>query len=140
MAQRFRLTWKGTATKAQAVRAVVAGLNEFHIGAEAPIKAVLYFPGHGVLTGTLRRSIHAAAPSYNFGSDDVLPTSSSPERGGTGGGPEVQGDMVVGTIGSGLSYAAQIHDMFQYITRGYENHQHELLPAIEKHAERQGLK
>ena len=139
MARGYRLQWKGAQTKEQVVRAAVGGLNEFHLGAETPIKAILQF-GHGVITGTLRRSVHADGPAYHWESDDVPPTPGSPERGGTGEMPMLQGNAVVGTIGSGLVYAAFIHDLYQYITLGYERHQHELLPALEKHARMQGLK
>ena len=139
MGKGFRLTWKGAEARGRVVKAVIAGLNEFHLGVETQAKGILFFPGGGVLTGTLRRSIHAAAPTYSYGADDVAPTSSSPERGGTGGMPQEQGGKVSGSIGSGLSYAMPIHNLFAYITRGYEKHEHELLPAIEKHAKLQGL-
>ena len=141
----FRLQWKGAQTKEQVVRGVIGGLNEFHLGAETPIKAILQ-KGHGVVTGTARRSIHADAPTYTWGSDDVVPSPGTPERMGTGELPQKQANTVVGTIGSGLSYARALHDGhgsfsgYHFITLGYEKHQHELLPALEKHARLQGLK
>ena len=139
MAEGYRLQWTGALTEQQVVRAVIGGLNEFHIGAETPIKAILQ-PGAGVITGTLRRSVHAAAPTYNYSSDDVIPTPGTPDRGGTGDLPQKQGAFIVGTIGSGMSYALPMENLYGYVRAGYDNHRHELLPALEKHARLQGLK
>ena len=54
--------------------------------------------------------------------------------------PEEQDNMVIGTIGSGLSYAAPLHDRYQYIMRGYEREQHKLPEKLQKHARIEGLR
>ena len=135
----FKLFWRGAETKAMVAKAVIGGLNEFHLEVEREAKAILQ-PGAGVVTGTLRRSIHAGAPSYGWESDDVPPSPTSTERGGTGGLPEKQGNMVVGTIGSGLVYAMPIHRLYQYIERGYKKVQHKLPEKLQKHARIEGLR
>ena len=146
MAEGYRLQWKGAQTKEQVVRAVVAGLNEFHLEVETEAKRILQPDGRGVITGTLRRSIHADAPTYTWGSDDVVPSPGTPERMGTGELPQKQSNTVVGTIGSGMSYAMAVHNGhgsfpgYQYIERGYEKIQHRLPSKLEKHARIQGLK
>ena len=144
---KFRLQWRGAETKAMVAKAVIGGLNEFHLEVEREAKAILQ-PGAGVVTGTLRRSVHAGAPSYGWESDDVPPSPTSTERGGTGGLPEKQGNMVVGTIGSGLVYALAVHDGhcysafpgYYYIERGYEKVQHKLPEKLQKHARIEGLR
>ena len=99
-----RLEWKGAEFRGQVVDAIAAGLTEFGIRHESEAKRQLV-PGQGVLTGTLRRSIHAAGPSYNFAADDLPPASGTPERAGTGGEAEEVGGSVVISVGSGMSYA-----------------------------------
>ena len=145
MAKGYRLQWKGAQTKEQVVRAVIGGVHEFHLEVEREAKANLQ-PGAGVITGTARRSIHADAPTYTWGSDDVVPSPGTPERMGTGEMPQKQGNTVVGTIGSGLSYAMALHDGhgsfsgYQYITRAHGKEEHKLPGKLEKHARLQGLK
>jgi len=145
MAKGFRLRWKGAEARVMVIKAIIGGVNEFHLDVEREAKAILQ-PGHGVVTGTLRRSIHADSPTYTWGSDDVAPTPGAPERGGTGEMPQEQGNAVVGTIGSGLSYAKPVHDGhgsfggYQYITRAHEKQSPTLPDKLNKHARLQGLK
>ena len=146
MAKGFRLRWKGAEARVMVVKAIIGGVNEFHLEVETSSKAILQPRGKGVITGTARRSIHADAPTYTWGSDDVVPSPGTPERQGTGEMPQEQGNMIVGTIGSGLSYAKSLHDGhgsfpgYHYITRGYEKVQDKLPGKLEKHARLQGLK
>ena len=135
----FKLFWKNAEVKEKVVKAVIGGVNEFHLEVEREAKAVLQ-PGAGVVTGTLRRSVHAGAPSYGWEGDDVPPSNDAPERKGTGGLPEKLGNTVVGTIGSGLVYAMPIHRLYQYIQRGYEKVQHKLPEKLQKHARIEGLR
>lgn len=65
--------------------------------------------GHGVLSGTLRRSIHIAEPGYNWAGDDVEPSEQAPERGGQKIELVVPSDKVSLLIGSGLRYAMAVH-------------------------------
>ena len=144
MAKGFRLEWKGKEARGRVVRAVIAGLNEFHLEVEREAKAILQ-PGAGVVTGTLRRSIHADSPTYNWEDDDVAPSPEAPERGGTGGMPEEQDDLIVGTIGSGLVYAMPVHDGhgsfpgYFYIDLGYDHEWEKLPEKLKKHARMEGL-
>ena len=138
MAQGYKLVWKGAEARDRVVRAVIAGLHEFHLEVEREAKAILQ-PGAGVITGTLRRSIHADSPSYNWEGDDEPPSKTSTNRGKSGGLPEEEGDIITGTIGSGLTYAMPIHGLYQYITRAHGKESHKLLGKLEKHAKQQGL-
>lgn len=141
----WRLEWKGAECQARAIRTLVGGLGEFDLEVERVAKSILQ-PEHGVVTGTLRRSIHAAHPAYRWEGDDVIPTRSTPERGGRGGGPEEVGGIIAGTIGSGLSYALPVHDGrgsfpgYHYITTAFDRVEHKLPEILGKHAGLQGLK
>jgi len=78
--------------------------------------------GHGVRTGTLRRSIHLAEQGYSWRSDDVEPSSSTPERGGREVTPIRHGMTLSVSLGSGLQYALIVHqhhsdpEVFHFIT------------------------
>lgn len=141
----YQLDWKGADARSRAVKAIIAAVNELHLEVEREAKAILQ-PGHGVITGTARRSIHADSPTYTWGSDDVPATPGSPERQGTGEMPAEQGNAVVGTVGSGLIYAMPLHEGhgsfsgYQFITRAHEKMAPKLPGKLEKHARLQGLK
>jgi hypothetical protein len=93
--------------------------------------------GHGVLTGTLRRSIHTAEPGYNFGADNVTPTASAPERGGQNTDAAVINRRLSLLVGSGMVYALAIHNGFggfagyHYITLGLKKAKPALKPMID---------
>lgn len=133
-----KLEWKGAQFRGQVVDAIAAGLTEFGIRHESEAKRQLV-PGQGVLTGTLRRSIHAAGPSYNFAADDVAPAPGTPERAGTGGEAEEIGGSVVISVGSGMSYARKIEELYYYLTDSFWIVEPQLLPTLEKHARERGL-
>lgn len=134
---KYTLNWKGDACREQVVAAIVSGLNEFGLRHETASKGQLS-PGHGVLTGTLRRSIHAAAPGYAWAGDDVNPSSSSPERGGQAGATEEAGRVVV-AVGSGMSYARIIEERYGYVEQGHNAVKGQLLGIIAAHAAAMGL-
>lgn len=56
MPSSYQLTWRGPELLAKARAGAVKGLTEVDQRTEAAAKAELY-PGHGLLTGTLRRGI-----------------------------------------------------------------------------------
>lgn len=132
------LVWKGDDVQKQVVAAIIDGVTEFGLTHETEAKRELT-PGHGVLTGTLRRSIHAANADYNYGSDDVAPTPSSPERSQQGLDVKAQGIRVAVTVGSGMRYARRIEEMYGYITGSHRRVIGKLPAIIKKHAGRRGL-
>lgn len=131
--------WLGNAVFATVAKAVAEGLTEWGLKAEKSAKSQVS-PGSGVLTGTYRRSVHSAGPSYNFAGDDVRPTPNSPERSGQGGGPEMEGSTVGITLGSGLVYARKVEDWYAPIEDGFLEVADDLVPTIEKHCRAAGLK
>lgn len=101
-------------------------LTEFGLVAEGASKKELK-KGHGVLTGTLRRSVHLATPDYRFSNDKVEPSKSSPERGGSEVEPkETEKGKFVLVLGSGMPYALKIHqgwsgfEGYHYIRNGID--------------------
>jgi len=102
------LDWRGDDVKRLVKENVARAMAEFALTAEAESKKELG-RGHGVITGTLRRSIHAALPGYDWGSDDVEPGAGSPEQGGSEVLPDVSSDQLTVAIGSGLKYAMAVH-------------------------------
>jgi hypothetical protein len=112
-------------------------LAEFALTVEGESKKELK-KGHGVLTGTLRRSIHTALPGYNWGSDDVEPSAGTPERGGGEAIPEASGQMTV-EVGSGLVYAMAVHQGhhnfsgYHYLTNGLTKAKGKLAAIIARH-------
>jgi len=133
------LIWKGEQVTADVKAMLADALTEFGLTHETAAKGQLS-PGHGVVSGTLRRSIHAAYPTYAFGQDDVPPSGSSPERSGRGGSAGVFKTKVSIVVGSGMAYAARIEDLYAYITQAHEQVIGNLPGIIEKHAGRRGLK
>lgn len=132
------LQWTGDEVMADAIAGITAGLTEFGLRHETASKGLLA-PGRGVITGTLRRSIHSAAPSYDFGSDDVKPSTSSPDRGGSGGPATRTGDKVRIVVGSGMRYAARVEQRHGYIKSGHDRVKGSLDAIIRKHTAARGL-
>ena len=81
---------------------------------------------HGLVTGTLRRSVHVANIEYNFSGDDVVPSGSTPERGKQKINPTKIGNKLTLSLGSGLKYAMKVHQGwgrfagYHYLTIGVE--------------------
>jgi hypothetical protein len=119
------LIWNGDAVEAEVVKRLSDALAEIGLRIEAEAKQQLW-KGHGVLTGTLRRSIHATEPNYNFPADNVKASGDSPERGGKEPEPKQQGSILWVAIGSGLVYAMAVHQGhggfsgYHYLTNALE--------------------
>lgn len=130
-AKSYMRKWQpGVAVDDKLAKLAVA-YGRFGLRVEACAKKVLQ-KGHGVLTGTLRRSIHTAGPDYTFASDDVRPSESTPERGGTFVEAGVANRKLSLLVGSGLQYALKIHNGFggfpgyHYLTLGLKKAKPEL--------------
>lgn len=135
----YRMDWHGAQVFEDCVQAITDALTEFGLRVETPAKGALV-PGAGVVTGTYRRSIHSAGPTYNFASDDVPPSEASPERGGSGGGAERQGKQIITIIGSGLKYAEDVEAHYGTIAEAHAQVIQELPDLLEKHGAMAGLK
>jgi hypothetical protein len=114
-------------------------LTEFGLVAEGESKKELR-KGHGVLTGTLRRSVHAAGPDYPFQQDAIASDESSPERGGKEVYPIKTDDgRLTISIGSGMPYALKIHQGwgsfggYHYIRNGTDRARGNLPAIIGRH-------
>lgn len=89
------LEWNGEAILERARRGAVAGMTEVTQRIEAEAKKNLY-PGHGLLTGALRRSI-------------------------VGEPGRLDGDYVIGRVATkGVPYARKIERRYGYLVSGYE--------------------
>jgi hypothetical protein len=132
------LKWNGPAAEGQAIRRLSNALGDIGLDVEGEAKKELY-KGHGVLTGTLRRSIHSAGPGYNWPGDDVAPAEGTPERGGQAATPEPIGRRLVVAVGSGLVYAMAVHqghhsfEGYHYITNAVEKVRPRVLQHIARH-------
>ncbi len=133
--------WHGDALSADVKRKLGEGLVEWGLRVETSAKKNLqpseqdaegdWVPGggHGVRTGTLRRSIHLSEPGYAWASDNVPPARGTPELGGKKPEPKEQGSRLVLEIGSGLEYALYQHQGF----RGFVGH-HFITKAVAEQA------
>ena len=125
MSKTYDLDWHGEEVVKIAEGNLEKILAEFTLTAEGEAKKELV-KGHGVETGTLRRSIHAADADYDFSGDDVEPSASSPERGGKEIKPTKSEHRFLTALGSGLVYAMRIHQGwgvftgYHYLTIGVE--------------------
>ena len=126
MSKIFDLNWRGDEVVKLTEEQAMAIMGEVGLTAEGESKKELK-KGHGVKTGTLRRSIHAESPKYNFAADNVEPSSGSPERGGKIVEAVKDGShRFIVALGSGLAYAMKIHQGwgsflgYHYITIGVD--------------------
>ena len=110
---------------------VAKALGKFALRVEGYSKHELR-RGHGVLTGTLRRSIHVAQPGYNWGADDLEPKAGTPELGGQMVEALINGRKVTIQVGSGLRYALPVHgghhsfEGYHFLTIGLDKAKPEL--------------
>lgn len=118
--------WNGSQVTLAVQGNMAKALGKFGLTAESFSKKELK-KGHGVITGTLRRSIHTAQPGYDWGSDNVDPADGAPELGGAATDGLIEGNRVTLQIGSGLQYALPVHQGHHGFT-GY----HYLVIGIEK--------
>lgn len=132
MASYFR-SWRGKEVTDAVKKNVANALGEFGLRAEGHAKRELR-KGHGVLTGTLRRSIHTAKPGYDWAGD-----TGSGEQGGKVVAAEIRGDKVTLELGSGLSYAMPVHqghhsfEGYHYLTNGLMRAKPELPEVLRRH-------
>ena len=136
--QGFTLNWEGDQVVDEVVKNMKTALGEFGLMVESEAKQELQ-PGHGVLTGTLRRSIHTAPPDYNWASDDVEPGPSTPERGGILVEASKLVRKIAVSVGSGLNYALPVHQGhgsfagYHYLIKGLEKAKTKLKGIVERH-------
>lgn len=96
-----KLEWKGDKLLAAITEDLKVGMGFVGLKVQSEAQKQLY-KGHGVVTGTLRRSIHTAPPNFNWSGD----------QGGESGAVvlgELVGGRVVVSVGSGLEYAMAVH-------------------------------
>lgn len=133
-----RLDWRGDDVKREAAQAAARTISEFALEVEGESKRELR-RGHGVETGTLRRSIHTALPGYDWSGDDVAPSAGSPERGGGEAVPDESSNKMTVEVGSGLVYAMAVHQGhhnfpgYHFLTNGLKKAKSKLASIIAKH-------
>ncbi len=138
MSKIFDLKWNGDEVIKLSEEQLKAILGEFALTAEGESKKELK-KGHGVVTGTLRRSIHTGPPEYNFAADNVEPSSGSPERGGKLVEAVKDANRFVVALGSGLQYAMKIHQGwgnfagYHYLNNGVDKTKAKLREIIGRH-------
>ena len=113
----YKLNWKDKEVAGQCEGVGSLFLEQFGLAVEGSAKEQLYW-GHGMRTGTLRRSIHSAAPGYNWPGDNLKPSEESPERGGQAVSPGKVGEKLVLQVGSGMIYADVIERLYHYMETG----------------------
>lgn len=119
----YTIQWKADELKSLVVQNGAAIISEFALTVEGESKKELR-KGHGVETGTLRRSIHAALPGYDWGGDDVESDAEGAERGGDLVVPDSKNSELTVQVGSGLNYAMAVHQGhhkfqgYHFITNG----------------------
>jgi hypothetical protein len=129
-----RLKWRGEQVTAETLEKVSLAMGEFALEVEGNSKRELR-RGHGVLTGTARRSIHVAQPGYSWHVDHTEPSAGTPELGGKTFAATIDGKRVTIQVGSGLNYALPLHQGhgsfggYHYMTNGL-NKTKPRLPAI----------
>jgi hypothetical protein len=113
-------------------------MSEFTLVAEGESKKELT-KGHGVLTGTLRRSIHGASGKDDFAGENVEPSAASPERGNQKVTPVRDGNKLLTSLGSGLVYAMRMHQGwgtfagYHFITNGVDKAKGKMNEIIARH-------
>ncbi len=138
------LKWNGNEVRRDALKGVSAAMTEFGLRCETAAKSRLQ-PGHGVITGTLRRSIHSAVPGYSWQGDNV---ANGPERGGQEAEPVEKNGKLTLELGSGMEYALAIHQGWElgykktrgsfagyhFLTEAVTEQKPKLPSILEKHA------
>ena len=138
MSKIYDLNWRGDEVVKVSEEQLAAIMTEFGLTAEGEAKKELK-KGHGVLTGTLRRSVHLASPDYEYSQDNVEPSESTPERGGNEATPQKDDHRFILALGSGLVYALKIHQGwgiftgYHYITIGVEKAKKKLDAIVTRH-------
>lgn len=110
----YRLTWLADQVEENAKKQLLKALLKILKRVERESKARLYY-GHGLETGTMKRSVHFAKKGYPWASDHVEPSYTSPERGNRPIHLDFVGTKVYVEFGSGQHYTIfyhQMHDQF----------------------------
>lgn len=134
----FQLDWRGDEVKREVMENVAQAWGEFALEVEGESKRELR-RGHGVETGTLRRSIHVGEAGYDWSGDDVEAGQGSPERGGNQVTPEADGVTLSLSVGSGLKYAMPVHQGhhsfqgYHYLTNGLKKAKAKLDAILRRH-------
>lgn len=113
----YLLRWQPEKVVEAKLEKLAKAYGKFGLVVEAESKKELR-KGHGVLTGTLRRSIHTANPGYEWRRDNVKPSGESPELGGQETQATVVKRRLTLSVGSGLVYALRVHRLYKYISLG----------------------
>lgn len=119
------LDWRGDEVKRQVMMNASKAIGEFAFEVEGEAKRELR-RGHGVESGTLRRSIHTATVGYDWAGDDVEPSAGTPERGGSQVDAEESSGRLTVQVGSGMVYALAVHQGhhsfqgYHYLTNGLQ--------------------
>lgn len=130
--------WLGKQVTQQVAKNVSVALGEFALRAEYHAKKELR-KGHGVITGTARRSIHTAQPGYNWPADHVEAAQGSPERGGKKIDALIKGNRITVQLGSGLGYSLALHQGhhgfqgYHFLTIGVDKAKPELPMVLTRH-------
>lgn len=117
--------WNGKQVTLAVQQNMAQALGKFGLVAESFSKKELK-KGHGVLTGTLRRSIHTAQPGYDWSGDDAPAGAGTSELGGNATDAAIEGSRVALQLGSGLVYALPVHQGhhsfggYHYLVNGVE--------------------
>lgn len=121
----FIRKWRGKEVTLAVQSNMSKALGKFGLVAEGYAKKELQ-KGHGVLTGTLRRSIHTAQPGYDWSGDNVAAESGAPERGGNLTEGVIEASRIALQLGSGLVYALAVHqghhsfEGYHYLVNGVD--------------------
>lgn len=132
------LNWLGDEVKRQVIENASKAMGEFGLTVEGESKKELR-KGHGVETGTLRRSIHTAQAGYDWGSDDVVADKSSPELGNRQVNAVESSDQITVEVGSGLNYALPVHQGhhgfqgYHFLTNGLKKAEGKLQSILAKY-------
>lgn len=143
------LKWRGPEVVKAVAGNVAKAMGEFGLRVEGNSKKELK-KGHGVITGTLRRSLHVAQPGYNWSGDNVAASKrkvrkgvvvqeGSPERGGQIFDAVVNGSKITIQVGSGLNYAMPVHqghhsfEGYHFLTNGLEKTKPQLQSVLKKY-------
>jgi hypothetical protein len=129
------VNWKGGLAEGQIEQALSAALVEVGQRIEGEAKKQLY-PGHGKVTGTLQRSIHAASADYSFRNDHIKPGTGSPERGGGAPIPRRSGNRLVIAVGTGMEYAMMVHLRYGYLRVAFNKVQPRVLEIVRQYIAR----
>ena len=131
-------TWRGKEVTQAVAKNVASALGEIALRAEGHAKRELR-KGHGVVTGTARRSIHTAEPGYNWSADHVEASSASAELGGKMVTAAIQGSRITVQLGSGLGYALPLHqghqgfEGYHFLTIGVDKAKKEVPEVVRKY-------